>query len=146
MDKELERVKRNGMTSSLLLLDVDNFKQINDSHGHATGDDVLVTLATTLRQMLRPNDAVGRLGGEEFVILVPDGNCTQAMRLGERICLAIKDTPITNSKGENLQITASIGIGEFRPESESVKAVLAIADGHLYHAKATGRNRVVSEY
>lgn len=122
-----------------LLLDLDHFKQINDSHGHALGDDVLAALGTTVRAALRASDFVGRYGGEEFVILLPDTGREEGAIVAEKIRHAV--ATITVSRVTR-PITASIGLATFPDDAGDSVALLRSADRALYVAKSNGRNRV----
>ena len=125
---------------SIVTLDIDHFKRINDSHGHACGDKVIMYLAKTLKEESRTVDLVARLGGEEFVVLLPGANLLEASQCAERIRLAVLEVAV--SIGENIQVTASIGVAEINIEQESIETALGRADRALYDAKKSGRNRV----
>jgi diguanylate cyclase (GGDEF)-like protein len=140
-DAEVTRALRAGSPLSLLLVDVDHFKRVNDSYGHLTGDDVLRALATELRQQVRESDVVGRFGGEEFTVLLPrtdgDGACRIAERLRSSACalsVATADTQIS--------VTISIGVAELGQHGHNLFELLAAADLALYRAKDEGRNQV----
>ena len=125
---------------SLMFLDVDFFKKINDNHGHAVGDSVLIDLAKLLQLETYSGELVGRYGGEEFVVLCPDTELKQAYRRAERLRLAVCEAPIGGLKvGE---ITVSIGVAEIEP-GDTTDSLLQRADKALYEAKETGRNRVI---
>jgi diguanylate cyclase (GGDEF)-like protein len=123
------------------MLDLDHFKQINDVYGHNAGDRVLVTVAQTLRREIRSADWLGRWGGEEFVVLLPDSNEAQAEGTLERLRKAVAAQRIELSDC-SVQITISVGIASWAGENERVDEVLARADAALYRAKRAGRNRV----
>jgi diguanylate cyclase (GGDEF)-like protein len=122
-----------------LLLDLDHFKQINDTHGHAAGDDVLAALGTTLKASLRASDFVGRYGGEEFVILLPDTGYAEAGTTAEKIRAAVAAITVS---GVSRPITASIGLAVFPDDAHDSVSLLRNADRALYSAKSNGRNRV----
>lgn len=128
---------------SLLMIDVDRFKRVNDTHGHGVGDEVLRHIAHMLPTGLRSRDRPGRLGGEEFVVVLPDASVEQAEQIAERMREAIEFTPASTSAGE-LRLTVSIGVSEAMDSSDSVTALLDRADAALYRAKASGRNAVVA--
>ena len=128
---------------SLAVLDLDNFKEINDSYGHSVGDEVLVWVAERMTGCLRTGDAVGRLGGEEFVILFPGAGSEAATRAGERIRRAISDSSIATAAGR-VRVTASVGIATQRSGDQISSTLLGRADQQMYAAKAAGRNRVMS--
>jgi diguanylate cyclase (GGDEF)-like protein/PAS domain S-box-containing protein len=138
---ELDRARRFGDPASLLMLDLDHFKGVNDAHGHAAGDAVLQHLADLSRLCLRRIDLFGRLGGEEFAILLPGTDRAGAELFAERFRQKLEDTPAQTGKGV-IPVTVSIGIAEFGPEDPDPDAVLARADAALYRAKQAGRNRV----
>jgi diguanylate cyclase (GGDEF)-like protein/PAS domain S-box-containing protein len=138
---ELDRVKRFGDPASLLMLDVDHFKRVNDTYGHAAGDTVLQHLAELSRLRLRRIDLFGRLGGEEFAILLPGTDRAGAELLAERFRHEVAETPAQTGKGP-IAVTVSIGIAELAAVDPGQDAVLARADAALYRAKEAGRNRV----
>jgi len=139
---ELARSQRYGSPLSLLMLDVDFFKQVNDRYGHKTGDVVLQRLTQALQQKLRPMDMLGRLGGEEFAILLPETNEAQAVEAAERLRCAVADNLITLDERTQLSITLSIGVTTLSAEDQSLDGPLRRADNALYAAKRTGRNKV----
>lgn len=138
--RERERVRRFGGSAAVLVIDVDNFKTVNDSHGHPFGDEVLQHVARAIGTALRASDVVGRLGGEEFVVLAPESNLARAMLLAERIRLAVS-TAFVGSGTRAASVTVSAGVALLR-DSDSVEEVMARADAALYKAKFNGRNRV----
>jgi two-component system cell cycle response regulator len=132
-----------GLGLAVLLLDVDHFKRINDTHGHAAGDAVLGEVAAVLRQATRPDDLVARYGGEEFVVALPVATPALALARAERIRQALAARPMRVG-GRTIRVTASIGVAVSpadRPKAPSM--LISTADLHLYRAKETGRNRVV---
>jgi diguanylate cyclase (GGDEF)-like protein len=135
----LGRIQRTGENLSVLMLDIDFFKQINDTYGHPTGDAVLQQLATTVRQILRRQDFVARYGGEEFVIMMPATDLTGAMLLGDKLRAHIA---ATDFPGAN-RLTISLGCAQCYA-NESLEDLVARADAALYRAKREGRNRVVA--
>ncbi|MBI5069126.1 MAG: diguanylate cyclase [Deltaproteobacteria bacterium] len=138
---ELDRARRFGDRAALLMLDVDHFKSVNDTHGHAAGDAVLQHLADLSRRSLRRIDLFGRLGGEEFAILLPGTDGAGARLLAERFRHAVADAPAQTGRGA-IAVTVSIGIAELDPGDPDPDGVLARADAALYRAKQAGRNRV----
>jgi diguanylate cyclase (GGDEF)-like protein len=138
-----ERTSRQGDRCAVLMLDLDHFKAVNDRYGHAVGDATLRCFADILRGLLRGADCAGRLGGEEFALLLPQTDLAGAQRLAERIRLAVADGCRVPQHPE-LRMTVSIGAAELRPEDPTPEAALARADAALYRAKQGGRNRVVA--
>ena len=133
----LDRLRRSGMMISVLFLDVDNFKLINDSHGHSVGDQVLTALATRLRSVLRPMDTVARFGGDEFVFLFEGLTGTrEAVAIAERV-REVANTPI-NVAGRNEALSVSIGVATATDPASSPEELIHQADGAMYHAKARG--------
>lgn len=133
-----ERVQQDGRPLSLLLLDVDHFKQYNDSFGHPAGDDVLRTVASLLRQEVRQGDFPARYGGEEFAVLLPNADAKAARQVAERIRAAIAAYPFAHR-----QVTVSVGVACAEGGETTPEALLEMADRALYAAKRCGRNRVM---
>lgn len=134
--------KRYGSDYSVLMLDIDFFKKINDSHGHDAGDEVLVRISNILLNLARDVDTVARIGGEEFAILLPDTNRLGTAVMAERVRLAIEQSDI-NIDGIILGLTVSIGIASQDAEqTDTVRDLMRIADKRLYMAKEMGRNRI----
>jgi diguanylate cyclase (GGDEF)-like protein len=140
-EAEIERFRRYRRDASLVTFDIDHFKQINDTLGHPAGDVVLKTVARTCAGGLRPNDFMGRLGGEEFGILLPEASADEAVACAERMRRAIELTHF--DIGTRLRVTASFGIAPLTGDVEGLDGWLAQADGAMYRAKRTGRNRCV---
>ncbi len=137
------RVRRTPLT--LMILDIDHFKQVNDSYGHHCGDEVLKTFADRLRGIIRGGDLLCRLGGEEFVIVMPGVDVAAATRIAERARLAIKEEPfVIDSTAQAIPVTVSIGVAE-RALDDDASALYRRADRALYRAKAEGRNRVAAD-
>ncbi|MES9863261.1 MAG: DUF484 family protein [Candidatus Thiodiazotropha sp. LLP2] len=151
LDEELARASRYRQPLSCLFIDADHFKRINDSYGHPVGDLVLRELANRIRSQLRASDVATRYGGEEFAILLPQTNLSDALLLAERIRVEVYATPIALEDGSSLQISVSIGVSETLPmlgkthHKELGTHLLASADQALYVAKANGRNRIEYE-
>lgn len=142
---ELARAKRYDEPLSTLMLDVDHFKGFNDSYGHHVGDMVLQKMSAVLAATVRGIDILGRVGGEEFAILLPRTNGAHALELAERLRLAVADATIQPGQGEAAHFTVSIGVARLAPSDNSVDELLKRADKALYTAKNSGRNRVCSE-
>ncbi|WP_374602056.1 diguanylate cyclase [Niveibacterium sp.] len=136
-----QRAKRFGeQPCSLLILDIDHFKQINDRYGHAVGDAVIRSVATAIRESTRGADSIGRFGGEEFIVILPATDAPGAEFLAERIRLRIEQTELRSAAGP-IHFTVSIGAADFRVQDDDATAWLRRADAALYRAKAAGRNR-----
>jgi len=142
---ELERVRRYGNPATLLMLDLDHFKRINDQYGHATGDRVLRHFTDQARQLLRKVDVCGRLGGEEFGILLPDTELAGASEFAERLRRQVAETPC-EGPGEPIAYTVSIGLTDCDHGAIDADQILAKADRALYRAKASGRNRIAIDH
>jgi len=143
-DERLRRLLRRGAAQPPLLavLDVDHFKRINDSHGHAVGDTVLSGVGVRLREALRPLDLAVRLGGEEFAVVWLSPEAGGELRLGERLREAIAGQPFETAVGP-LAVTVSVGVAQARGPDEAPEALFSRADAALYEAKRGGRNRVM---
>jgi diguanylate cyclase (GGDEF)-like protein len=126
---------------SVLMADIDVFKNVNDTHGHAAGDAVLCEMAAILKSQARESDTVARLGGEEFAVLLPDTNAEQAAQLAERVREEVDDHVIT-FRNQGIRITVSIGVAEASDSLDTADSLLHAADLALYEAKEAGRNRV----
>ena len=142
MAQEMERVKRDGQALQIGLIDVDHFKQVNDTHGHPAGDAVLQEMARRIEAILRPYDRVGRYGGEEFLVLV-SSETADAQALCERLRSGIADQPFVEGQVA-LRVTVSGGFVPFTSQdTRGASELLASADNLLYEAKAAGRNRIL---
>jgi diguanylate cyclase (GGDEF)-like protein/PAS domain S-box-containing protein len=141
LDMAVARVRRFAEPASLLLVDIDRFKSINDTHGHAAGDAVLKHFANVLRSSLRRVDCFGRLGGEEFGIVLPRTESAVACQFADRLRRILADTPGDTDKGL-VGFTVSIGVAQIERTDTTPDAVLARADAAMYRAKDNGRNRV----
>lgn len=140
-EMELARMKRYGKPAALLMLDIDHFKRVNDTYGHAVGDALLQHLATLARVHLRHVDLFGRLGGEEFGVLLPDTGRAGARQFADRFRRYVADSPFESDKGA-ISLTISIGVAQFEADDVASDSILARADAALYRAKEGGRNRV----
>jgi len=141
LDWELERLHRDDATMSVVLLDLDHFKQINDTHGHLAGDAVLKEVGSRLQSLLRPYDTLGRYGGEELLLLLPGLDAEQSLERVEGLRRKICEQPI-DFGGISVRVTASFGICVIRAKNVPQKQVLHLADEALYKAKEAGRNRM----
>lgn len=140
-DNEIDRANRHGCKMSLLLLDADHFKLINDRHGHAAGDEVLQKLVERWKHVLRSHDVIGRIGGEEFCVLLPEIGPDGAAMAAEKLRAAIADLPFP-FEGQLLRVTVSIGVATLTP-GDDLPELLRRADKALYRAKETGRDRII---
>lgn len=143
LHRELQRAARFGDDLAFVLADLDNFKAVNDRHGHPVGDLVLREFAQRLRDTVREIDTAGRWGGEEFCLVLPGTDAAGGAHVAERARRALEETPIELPDGSSLQVTASFGVAAF-PEYAGEDALLAAADAALYEAKRAGKNRVVT--
>ncbi|HWR75947.1 MAG TPA: diguanylate cyclase [Thiobacillus sp.] len=134
---------RHGHHSTVMLLDIDLFKQINDAHGHAHGDEVLKALAKILKQSIRQGDILARWGGEEFIVFLPETSMQEATALAERLREAIAGIRVPRETGATT-VTASVGIAQLEPRHITLDALIASADECLYQSKQQGRNRVTT--
>jgi diguanylate cyclase (GGDEF)-like protein len=144
--REIDRVARAGEPALLLALDIDHFKRVNDTYGHASGDLVLKAVASALLDCVRPMDLVARVGGEEFAIVMPNCPATFGETVAERVRRRIEAMPVSIGLSQQIQVSVSIG-GAFAPQWVRSSPALWIerADIQLYRAKAEGRNRVCLE-
>lgn len=141
--QEIERFRRYGRPSSLLLLDVDRFKSVNDTWGHPAGDAVLRVLAATIEESRRPVDVFGRLGGEEFALLLPETEGPDALAAADRFRAILAGRPVVLPTGDAIRITASFGVAMIEAATVSPEDWLTRADAPLYEAKRSGRNRCI---
>jgi diguanylate cyclase (GGDEF)-like protein len=142
LDMEQSRSERHGYPMSLLLLDVDHFKSINDEHGHATGDRVLMALGRLLSTCARKTDLVGRWGGEEFVIVLAGAAEDGARIFSERLRKSVEDLEVLSDRAQKVPVRISIGVA-FLEVNDTADALIGRADRAMYEAKTSGRNRVV---
>ena len=141
LENERSRTGRYGSALSLIMFDIDHFKKVNDTWGHAVGDTVLREIAREAQQFLRKADSAARYGGEEFVILLPETELPGAALIANRLRQLVADTMITQDQGPPISVTISIGIASLEPD-ESGEALLIRADQAMYRAKNNGRNRM----
>lgn len=138
---EIERAKRNNSALSFVLIDLDHFKQLNDRHGHVAGDEILKEFITLMKGTLRPSDLIGRVGGEEFAIMMPDTKRDDAIIMAERLRQITENKVITLAESE-IRFTASFGVSEYGADGETYESVFGVADKRMYRAKHDGRNKV----
>ncbi len=143
VESEFSRSTRQGSNSSILMIDLDHFKAINDKFGHECGDMVLVETTAQIRKMLRDYDIFGRIGGEEFAVFLPDTDLAAAKDIGERILNQIRHFSFSATV-DSFRITASIGVVAIDHKHSSLRDLLRYADQLLYQAKKEGRDRVIS--
>ena len=143
LGRELERSRRFGSSLGLVMLDIDDFKQVNDLHGHQRGDEVLAHVAEVLRQHSRDIDTTARYGGEELALILPETDLDGAALLAERVREAIESIHVAGARGSgSLQVTASFGVAAAPQNGSGREALVAAADAALYRAKRAGKNRV----
>ncbi|QDT03978.1 Response regulator PleD [Rubripirellula lacrimiformis] len=141
LERDLKRSQRNGRAISLAIMDIDFFKQVNDTHGHLAGDEVLIELGERIQAELRGDEIFARFGGEEFAIILNEMQLEDAIRAAERCRIAIQSRPFQTSAGP-LDITISVGVAVSSDESQLATEFIQNADAALYEAKHDGRNRV----
>ncbi|MEO1291659.1 MAG: PleD family two-component system response regulator [Pseudomonadota bacterium] len=143
LDRQFQRVAETGTPLSLMVLDIDRFKRVNDTFGHHIGDEVLIEFANRIREATRGIDLVARYGGEEFVVMMPETDAEAAMFAAERVRKSVADRPfaLSDPRLEPLEITVSLGVAEFEPKADSARSLYARADAALYRSKNEGRNR-----
>ncbi len=140
--ESLLRANKFGSPLGFLMIDVDNFKKINDTYGHLVGDAVLKEVASRIKSTAREIDLVGRYGGEEFCVILLDTDKKGAQRAGERICEVVSSSPII-AYNETLNVTVSVGVASFPEDGKDPYSIIEIADQALYTAKRQGKNRTV---
>jgi diguanylate cyclase (GGDEF)-like protein len=141
IEMELRRARRTGLPVSLIMLDIDHFKKVNDRYGHLCGDAVLAAVGARMREVLRGSDLKCRYGGEEFLVLLPETPIEGAKRVADTLCRDLANLKI-RWKGETLAITASLGVAVAHPAEFDTPALIGRADAALYRAKHHGRNCV----
>ncbi|MGZ8717227.1 MAG: GGDEF domain-containing protein, partial [Gaiellaceae bacterium] len=141
LTSEIARADRLGTPLTLVLADLDDFKSINDVHGHAAGDDVLREFAAVLRATLRDSDLGGRWGGEEFLLLLPGADAVGGTQLADRVRSSLNERTFLGHEGAVFSVTCSFGVAQHTPGSNE-RELFAAADRALYRAKREGKNRV----
>ena len=144
VEAEIGRAERGGEPFSLLSLDLDNFKSINDRFGHQVGDDILKGFVQKCLDAIRPYDGVARVGGEEFMVLLPQAALEAARVIAERLRAAIASASFESGMRQLTAVTVSIGVSQFGRDGDTIDAILRVADERMYEAKHQGRNRVVA--
>lgn len=143
VNTELSRSLRHNLPMSIIMLDIDHFKRINDSYGHGQGDHVLIQVAEVLTRNTRQYDSVARIGGEEFIILLPDTSIAQAKLMAEKLRRKIAEHDYKVQVNDSIEVTASFGVTERESEKDNWLKILERADNGLYQAKSAGRNTVI---
>ena len=141
LDAELERTRRTGLPTSLMMVDLDHFKQLNDNYGHASGDKALQVFTNICTGMLRNVDVFGRWGGEEFVILLPETDAEGAAIMAERLRKLTEEQEL-ECHGQKYNMTVSIGVAQFHDNEVSMEGPIDRADKAVYEAKRAGRNTI----
>jgi len=145
LESEVDRCSRYGRSLSLIMADIDHFKEYNDTHGHLQGDELLRAVADSFRGLVRKPDFVARYGGEEFTVVMPETDCRDAFHLAERMRKAVNSLEAAGSGSRpEGKITVSLGIAQLPVHAKDTAALLRKADRALYRAKEEGRNRVVT--
>jgi diguanylate cyclase (GGDEF)-like protein len=141
--REIERTARYERPFCLLLIDIDDFKKVNDTFGHEAGDDAIRHLAKTLQEGIRGVDLAARIGGDEFAVILPETDAVRGFEIGDRLRRAIQEIGINTADSATTGITASFGLVESSPGNQTTSELLASADAALYQAKHQGRDRVI---
>jgi len=141
LDEQIRQHADSGKPLSVILLDIDNFKRLNDTHGHAAGDEALKAIAAQCQQLLRGQDRIGRTGGEEFLVVLPDATLDHAGEVAERLCEQVRRLPL-DAIAPGLRTSISVGVGQWREDDGDARDVVRRADEALYAAKEAGRDRV----
>lgn len=139
---EIGRSERSGEALSFVAIDLDYFKKINDRYGHQAGDQVLKAFVTLVRKLMRQSDLIGRLGGEEFAMMLPSTDRKGAAMVAERLRQSVDDECVSND-GHDLRFTASFGVAQYGVDGDTYESVMDVADSRMYRAKENGRNQVV---
>ncbi|MGR9116315.1 MAG: GGDEF domain-containing response regulator [Gammaproteobacteria bacterium] len=147
LENELPRARRHHHPTSLMVMDIDRFKSINDNHGHDVGDQVIIEVARISNEFLRKNDVFGRLGGEEFAILLPETPLEEATQIANRLCAKIAEASVKTPEA-TVSFTVSCGVTQVdgKNNEETPEQILKRADIGLYKAKEDGRNKVIAFY
>jgi len=142
LDYELDRCQRHDYPVALLLIDLDNFKAINDGYGHAAGDKLLQQLSLAMQQQLRTGDILARYGGDEFVVVLPETSASQTEEISERLLSCLQNFALELDQGATVRVTGSIGVGLFPDHADNRKDLFMFVDNLMYRAKSQGKNRI----
>jgi diguanylate cyclase (GGDEF)-like protein/PAS domain S-box-containing protein len=142
LEDEVRRTKRYKSDLSLIICDIDYFKEVNDNFGHDTGDRVLQNVSDLIKESLRNTDIIGRYGGDEFLLILPETSMGRAKEIADRIRLAVKEFELQMEGNKPIRTTVSLGVAEFNADKENINGLIKRADNALYMAKGKGRNRV----
>jgi diguanylate cyclase (GGDEF)-like protein len=143
LEQEYAKSRRHDKNLSLIMLDLDHFKLLNDNYGHQCGDMVLIEVSALINSLLRVEDVFGRYGGEEFAIILPETELSGAIELAQRICNSIAVKTLTY-KDQAIKVTISLGVAQLSAEEVNYEELITQSDNALYQAKAQGRNQVCS--
>ncbi len=146
LSNEVERARRYGSELSMMLCDIDRFKDTNDTFGHEAGDQALIVVAETLSELARKNDMMGRYGGDEFMLVLPDTGVDGALEFARRITSKIENTEVRTVSGDAFNITLSVGVTGFVRKKDEADAVIRRADMGMYASKRAGRNKITVQY
>jgi diguanylate cyclase (GGDEF)-like protein len=144
VERELAAARRDGKPMGMLMLDLDHFKDFNDTHGHPAGDEALRSFARTVRGALRESDSAARYGGEEFAVLLRNTDLARARTVAEKVRAAVELTPVEIGPNRFGRITVSIGVASSDAHGSDRMQLMRMADGALYEAKASGRNAIAA--
>ncbi|MET0014990.1 MAG: sensor domain-containing diguanylate cyclase [Sedimenticola sp.] len=144
LKKEVDRASRYAHPLSILMLDIDHFKEINDTHGHQVGDDIMRDCSALLNELIRKTDYAGRYGGDEIIVVLPETSSSQAVELAERLRKRIADERFTMVENKTLNITVCLGVATYPDNARQQKELMRAADDAMYKAKESGRNLVIS--
>jgi diguanylate cyclase (GGDEF)-like protein/PAS domain S-box-containing protein len=145
LSNEVERARRYGSELSMLLCDIDRFKDTNDAYGHEAGDQALLVVSETLSELARKNDMMGRYGGDEFMLVLPDTGVDGAVEFARRITSRMEDTEVKTVEGDAFKVTLSVGITGFKHDKDEADILIRRADVGMYSSKRRGRNKITVE-
>jgi diguanylate cyclase (GGDEF)-like protein/PAS domain S-box-containing protein len=146
LNMELNRAKRYARSLGVLMMDIDHFKAVNDTHGHQNGDAVLQHLCKTTTRQLRDSDILGRYGGEEFLVILPETGHAQAEAIAQRLRRCLAETAVVANDQKEIRFTVSIGVAAYPESAQNAETLVRVADELLYKGKKSGRNCVIAKY